>query len=216
MSESCEDVKKVKGAADAEEQKKVSASRFFRFIAQADSEDQMSVARWLMCDPLYECIWILHDKDVNQDDDKDDCQTTFDGSDRIKPHFHFIVRIPKKCSALTMTKRFGGYINFQRCTDPFDYAYYLTHEVFRARNKHRYSESEICGDMDFKKELRSKIGRDVDLCKQWQRYLNDANGNIQLACQFAVRDGNGALIKQLKSHAYFYERFFNYSGYFSE
>lgn len=193
------------------------ASRYFRAVVQTSSEQQMSVARWLMEDPLYETIWILHDKDVCSDDaldtNDDECfhEETFENSDRIKPHYHFIIRAPKKIAAQTMTKRFGGYVHFQLCGDPFDYAYYITHETFRARKKHRYSESEICGDMDFMRELRSKTGKDIDLCRSWQQYLDDAHGCIEQACTLAIRDGNGQLIKQLKSHAYFYEHFFRAS-----
>lgn len=198
-----------------EEKKAPPASKTFMCVIQQDIDHQMQVFRWLINDPLYQCIYILHDKDVKvknpspalcKDDEED---RYFDNSERVKPHYHMIVRIPKKCSALTLEKRFGCYVHFMICSDPFDYSYYLTHEVFRAREKHRYDESEICGDMELKDELRCRVGRDVDFCRQWQEYMNKEKGVIPRACALAVQDGNGALIRQLKSHGYFYEKYFS-------
>ena len=67
-------------------------------------------------------------------DSEDTDENTDEGKDgKILPHYHILFRAPKKCTARTMTKRFGGYV--QIAQDPFDYARYLTHECFRARKK---------------------------------------------------------------------------------
>lgn len=185
------------------------ATRWFRAVVQADESGQMDVLRWLANDACYEVCYILHDKDVKQADDEDEDETKgLEVGQAVKPHYHMIVRVPKKISAQTMTKRFGGYVHFQRCSDPFDYARYLTHEVFRARNKHRYSRDAVLGDLSFYAELLSESAQVTSCCNEWYEALKENDNDTKKAFAAVCRTGNTALIKSIMSHSYFYERFF--------
>lgn len=185
-------------------------SRYFRAVVQERETGQMDVLRWLEKDGLYEVCFIRHDRDrrdadATDADDSDCC----DDDGRILPHYHIIIRVPKKCTASTMTKRFGGYVHFQRCSDPFDYAHYLTHEVFRARHKFQYSRDDVRGDMDFYHELLADYDSAfMNDLKVWREYVKDAEGDAPRAFEQALQNGNKRLIKSIMSHSYFYNVYF--------
>lgn len=196
------------------------SSRYFRFVIQQRESRQMDVLRWLESDECYDLVYILHDCDVRQNDnqgadssqddtDPDSKTDEIDDDGRIKPHYHGIVRTKKKVTAMTMTKRFGGYVHFQIAGDPFDYARYLTHECFRARNKHKYRRSDVKGNHDFYIELLNDSDlRAFECVSDWASLMAENEHDHKKALASAVTQGDKRLIKSIMSHSYFYKEFF--------
>lgn len=196
------------------------SSRYFRFVVQQREPRQMDVLRWLESDECYDLVYILHDRDVrqndnqgadtSQDDTDPDSKTDEIGDDgHIMPHYHGIVRTKKKVTSMTMTKRFGGYVHFQIAGDPFDYARYLTHECFRARNKHKYNRSEVKGNHDFYIELLNDSDlRAFECVSDWSALMAKNEHDHKKALTSAVKQGDKRLIKSIMSHSYFYKEFF--------
>lgn len=199
------------------------------FVAEirADYHDKMEVLRWLAEDDFYRVVYILHDRDIFYDNDKDkdgkilrdmpdtDVKKEFQVGD-IKPaHYHLIVFRPKKCTEATMDKQFGGYVHFEGCSDAFAYARYLTHETFDSKHKTQYPRSAVLGDVEKYQEL---LGRDKDVCataRRWLQYREQAIQNASApdrvdaeAAKLAIIAGDSALVASIMSHAYFYSKFF--------
>ena len=187
------------------------STRFFRAVIQATFPEQMQVLDYLRIAQPFEFCYILHfldTKHTSADDEQADCEIFDESTALIKPHYHLICRVPKKITQDTMNKRFGNYVHFQRCTDPYNSALYLTHETFSARDKHKYSRDLVEGDLSFYHELLSD-NLNVQLhCEDWEKTLSDCDYHLQLAFRAVVKSGNKGLIKSIMSHSYFYKSFF--------
>ena len=192
-------------------------SRYFRAVVQAREPGQMEVLRWLASDDMYEMCYILHDRDLRETDaDSEDTDENTDevGKDgKILPHYHILFRAPKKCTARTMTKRFGGYVHFQIAQDPFDYSRYLTHECFRARKKFQYSRDDIQGDRVFYEEMLGESEENpTQVCKRWRAYIEmskkDGAQDLSGALDCAIQYGDKRVIKSIMSHSYFFDKYF--------
>lgn len=182
-------------------------------VIQADFTEQMDVFRWLQTDNQYRCIWILHDHDLTEEEHvrkmPDGSEVTLKVGDRKYPHYHIIVKIPSKLSAETFSKRFGNYVNFQVCGDSKEYARYLTHETFSARDKYKYSRDEVCGDTALYHDLM--VGaKDDDTCDIVERFadlVTLCNGDKALAVKMLCATHDISAVKSIMAHAYFYEKF---------
>lgn len=211
----------------SEKEKRPPAYTCFVCEIRADYHDKMEVFRWLIDDDFFRVVYILHDKDTFDDNDKDengkilrsvpdtDEMREYQVGD-IKPaHYHMMIFVPKKCTENTMTKRFGGYVHFSGCSDPFAYARYLTHETFESRHKTLYPRAFVLGDFEKYQEL---LGRDKDVCvtaRRWIEYREQAKKDGAApdrvdaeAAKAAIIAGDSALVASIMSHSYFYSKFF--------
>lgn len=191
-------------------------SVWMRCIIQTDFHDQMEVFRWLINDDYYRCIWILHDCDKIIDETEVHERIMPDGSEKhygigdIKPpHYHVIVRLPKKLTADTFTKRFGSYVHFQVCSDPANYARYFMHDTFISKHKFQYPRSDIRGDPALANDLlRSQSASDQVECLRRFLTLYDAFfGDPKQIIENALSASDTDLIRSVMSHSYFYGRF---------
>ena len=209
------------GAADSGDYAgRTPTSKYFRIVVQEREPRQMDVFRWLISDECYECAYIRHDRDVRQvdshgentapeDTDPDEKSEEVDEDGRILPHYHVIIRTKKKVTAKTMFKRFGGYVFFQLCGDPFDSARYLTHECFRARFKFKYPRSDVKGNLDFYHELLNDADlRAFECVSDWLALMAESEHDHKKALASAVSQGDRRLVKSIMSHSYFYKEFF--------
>lgn len=221
--------KDVEAAKTNEEEAPKRPPAYTCFVAEirADYHDKMEVLRWLVDDDFFRVVYILHDRDIFCDDDKEksgkilrpmpdtDEMKEFQVGDIKPPHYHVMVFRPKKCTAATMAKQFGSYVHFEGCSDAFAYARYLTHETFDSRHKTQYPRSAVLGDVEKYNEL---LGRDNDVCvtaRRWLQYREQATQNGAApdridaeAAKLAIIAGDSALVSSVMSHSYFYSKFF--------
>lgn len=191
-------------------------STWMRCIIQCDFPDQMEVFRWLVSDITYQCCYILHDRDEIKTEDEEHERTMPDGSTkemkigmRKFPHYHMIVRIPKKLSADTFSKRFGNYVHFQVCSDPANYCQYFMHKTFISRNKVQYSREEIKGDSDLICELLKgiKCTDSIQCVRRFTELLLICNNDEHKAIQQLCAESDADTLKSIMAHPYFYARF---------
>lgn len=182
-------------------------------VVQADFQEQMDVFRWLQNDTQYRIIWILHDHDTVEEEHfrkmPDGTEKKLEKGATKFPHYHIIVKIPSKLSSETFSKRFGSYVNFQVCGDSKEYARYLTHETFSARDKYKYSRDDVSGDMSLYHDLMV-CAKDDDTCDIIERFsdmVNLCNGDKALAVKMLCATHDISAVKSIMSHAYFYEKF---------
>ena len=182
-------------------------------VFQSDFSDQMDVFRWLQSDEQYRCIWILHDHDLVEEEHirkmPDGSEASLKVGDLKFSHYHMIIKIPSKLSASTFSKRFGNYINFQVCGDPREYARYLTHETFSARDKYKYDRGDVCGDKALYHDLMASA-KDDDACEIVERFANltnICNGDKSLAVKTLCATHDISAVKSIMAHSYFYEKF---------
>lgn len=182
-------------------------------VVQADFREQMDVFRWLQNDNQYRVIWILHDHDLAEEDHirkmPDGSEITLRKGERKFPHYHLIIKIPSKLSADTFSKRFGNYVNFQICGDSKEYARYLTHETYSARDKYKYSRDNVSGDLAMYRDLMvgAKDDDTCDIIERFAELVNLCNGDKALAVKMLCTLHDATAIRSIMSHAYFYEKF---------
>ena len=191
-------------------------SVWMRCIIQEDFTDQMDVFRWLVSDITYQVIYIRHDRDTIQTEDEEHERTMPDGTtvqmkigDTKHPHYHMIVRLPKKLTADTFSKRFGNYVHFQICADPQNYAQYFMHKTFTSRGKVQYDRAEIKGDSDMIAELLKgvKSSDSLQCVRRFTEMLMICGGDEKKAVQQLCEESDADTVKSLMAHPYFYARF---------
>lgn len=182
-------------------------------VIQSDFPNQMDVFRWLCKDDQYRVIYILHDRDIVEEEHvrkmPDDTEKTMKVGDLKIPHYHLIIKIPSKLTAETFSKRFGNYVNFQICGDSKEYAHYLTHETFSARDKHQYMRNQVKGDLSLYHDLMTGA-KDDDTCEVIARFsqaVSLCDGDKAFAIQYLCGQHDITAVRSVMSHAYFYEKF---------
>lgn len=191
-------------------------SVWMRCIVQCDFSDQMEVFRWLVSDPTYQVCYILHDRDTIDTEEEEHERVMPDGTTKEMkvgmkkfPHYHMIVRLPKKLTADTFSKRFGNYVHFQVCSDPADYCRYFMHHTFTSRNKVQYSRSEIKGDADMIADLLKSI-KSTDIIQCVRRFAEVSmicGGDAKKIVDTLCAESDSDTLKNVVSHPYFYDRF---------
>lgn len=177
-------------------------SKTFIAVVQQDEHMQVEVFNWLKKDPTYRLLYILHDRDVYTDTDKlPDAKSV---GDKKNPHYHLFVVAPRKISANTMSKRFGNYVHFLLCADPFEQIRYMTHSTFQSRDKAQYEVLDLRGDLtllhdyaahpDFLEDV-SRISDLSDFCDR------------RTAVKEILRSGDKRALQSLMAHAHFYDKF---------
>lgn len=221
------------------------ASLWFVAVAQTDFRDQMDVLYWILEDETYICFYILHDKDVytaeeiSQRAEKDNdgkpldyiTRVNGDGSksqyregDLKPPHVHIMVQVRAKMRASTLAKRFCNQLHFEvpqkQFSDKYEACRYLTHECFRARNKHRYERSKVlyskCRYEESKGAYMELVGSDgshlldtvrtFKQCKDAVRNEDDAAHATQRAVSALLDMGDITALKTVMSRAYFFDK----------
>ena len=182
-------------------------------VVQSDFTEQMDVFRWLCNDNQYRVIYILHDRDTVEEEHTrtmpDGTEMQMKVGDLKIPHYHLIVRIPSKLSAETFSKRFGNYVNFQVCGDSKEYARYLTHETFSARDKYKYSREQVSGDIALYRDLMvSAVDNDpCAIIERVSELTTACNGDKALMLKMLCSVHDVEAVKSIMAHAYFYEKF---------
>lgn len=208
--------KAVSEDSEESEVKKIPTSVHMQAIIQADYHDQMEVFRWLQHDTQYRVYWILHDRDICVEDyERKSGQTgeiqKIKKGDMIPPHYHLYIRLSKKLAAKTLSKRFGNYVHFMICKDPYEWTRYLTHETFQAHKdgKTVYKRSEVRGDTSLYWEyMREASGVDtIDCCTRFLDAVQRCDGDEREAVISLIASRDVDVIRSMMSHSYFYSRF---------
>lgn len=180
----------------------VPQSKAFIAVAQVDQPMHLEVLDWLKTDPQYRTLYILHDRDSYSDGDTipEDKKV----GDLKPPHYHIFVLAPRKIAAHTMTKRFGCYLHFLLCADPFEQIRYMTHSTFLSRDKFHYSLSDLKGDITLLDDFNAHPDI-LDVCSRIVEYSNSCSR--QDAVRSILIEGDKQALYSLMSHSHFYDKF---------
>lgn len=184
-------------------------SYFFVAVFQCRFPQQMEVFRWLLNDKAYRVCAIIHDRDIATEDHEilspdSDESIKISAGDRVPEHYHMIIKTARRITAESMTKRFGGYVNFQAASDPCEYARYMTHDTFSAKDKVKYEDSAIIGDTALYHDLiRKAITVDESQIYQRLRLYLEKCGSPKNAINYALAHNDIEVYKFAASHAYF-------------
>lgn len=188
-------------------------------VIQWDYADQMTVFDWILHDKQYRAFAILHDRDIYEEDGERVSgitgETIKHKAGEVKaPHYHLYVKLQKKLSAATFSKRFGNYVHFQICADPLEKTRYFLHETFDSRAKAHYDRSELQGDIALAAEyLKSAADDDsLSICRRFLEAVEDNTGDECAAVRALIASGDLAAVKSVMSHPYFYSRFLSKGG----
>lgn len=199
----------------------------FGAVIQADYPEQMDVLRWLQSDAFYTVVVAFHDNDTYSDDDipedengkrihtrknADGTESQFTVGDRKPAHYHLIVRTSSKIRAGSLTKRFSGIVHFEALHDAQEYARYLTHSTFAARQKTQYDAEKairphtpLTGWKMYCELMQTQ--EDTDICNIIEDWVTLTNGmsKADAVLQLAQMRRTDAL-KSVMAHAYFYDK----------
>ena len=217
------DVKQQEQQEQQENSGKKSSPQYVWFVARirADDDKQMQVYRYLHSSPQYRCISILHDHDKALPEDVGKEYTKPDGEKAVyalgdpKPaHYHMIIKVQRKITVKGMQGRFGGYVMPQKCGDPVESAFYLTHETFMSKDKYNYSRDKVEGNRDMYNDL-IKSAKTEDFAYNIRAYrdaLQCCSGSPVGAIDYLLKMGDVQTVKNIMSHAYFYKTFCTEGG----
>lgn len=203
-----------------EKKEKVQKGKNFRCVIQTDYEKQMEVFNWLVNCLQYNCVWILHDKDVYTADDMgengiytrkngDGSESQFSPGDLKNPHYHLYLETGVALSERAMEKRFADVLDFQLVADPMYDLLYFTHETFSGRGKYIYPRSDIQGD----RVVYEKRVRELKRCSSSAVVLRirDAfdmfDGNKKQAVSYLCGVNDDDAINSILAHSNFYDKF---------
>lgn len=169
---------------------------YFAFVAQCDIESQMDVVRWLQNDSRYRVCTIVHNRDKDDEGVKKNA------------HIHGILKVGKKITAVSLGKRFGGYLHFELLHDAAEYAFYMLHRTFNSQTKAPYDKSELADDVGLWCEITDSE-HDDDICGIVSNVLGykDSSGNISISDMLKNQDA--LALRSVMSHSYFYNMFVN-------
>lgn len=221
--------KAVEKAASVEEKKtappRESPSNKFCAVIQADYPEQMDVLRWLKSDPYYIVIVAEHSADTYADDDfkpeengvkvrknADGTESEFRVGDAKPLHYHIMVQTASKIRAGSLSKRFCNQLHFQALNDAQEYARYLTHSTFAARNKAQYDAEKAirphttAAGWKWYADMMQTLEND-DICIHVEDWLtltaaNDFRGAVEILAQTRRTKG----LASVMAHAYFYDK----------
>lgn len=182
---------------------------WFGFVAQADISEQMDVVRWLRNDTRYRVVTILHNKDVYEEDStitRDGAEVAVKKGDRKSDHFHGIVRVGSKITAQSLAKRFGSYLHFELLSDPAEYAMYMLHQTFNARDKAKYDYSELLDDVALWDEITEKE-REDDVCAVVRKVASYRTDSGEISVDDMLTASDAVALRSLMGHSYFYKTF---------
>lgn len=217
-------------------------SEWFVGIAQVRFKEQMEVIDYIMSNPYFKAIKILHTRDVYTIDDfqegSEEGKVELDENgrpyltvkmpdgnperkyqgDKKPDHVHILVHIPKRQTAGGFNREFCKVLRFQVCESPEGTFRYMLHSDFKSvrLKKAKYSIDEIEGDtatITQLKEITTGACDLYDYAVRWSGYVSRCNGDVVKAHHMALADGQKDLIHQIASHGYYFKSFFeNYSA----
>lgn len=182
---------------------------WFGFVAQADISEQMEVVRWLRNDTRYRVVTILHNKDLYEEDStitRDGAELAVKKGDRKSDHFHGIVRVGSKITAQSLAKRFGSYLHFELLSDPAEYAMYMLHRTFNARDKVKYDYSDLLDDVALWDEITEKE-REDDVCAVVRKVASYRTDSGEISVDDMLTASDAVSLRSLMGHSYFYKTF---------
>lgn len=200
-------------------------SNKFCAVIQADFSEQMDVLRWLKQDPFYIVIVAEHSADTYAEDDfkedengvkvrknGDGTESEFRVGDSKPLHYHVMVQTASKIRAGSLSKRFCNQVHFQALNDAQEYARYLTHSTFAARNKAQYDAEKairphttLAGWKWYCDLMQTIESEDVcTLVEDWLTLTaaNDFRGAVEILAQTRRTRG----LASVMSHSYFYDK----------
>lgn len=202
----------------------------FVAVAQCDFHEQMEVVRWLQKDPFYTVILALHHSDIYEADDfeegqksrvrvnGDGSQSEFFAGDAKPAHIHMIIKTATKIRASSLEKRFSGQLHFEACSDVQEYARYLTHSTFAARNKAQYNAEEIIMPLTpangwkwYVDLVNSDDSEDIcEIIEEWCSLtdtMSERDAVIALASGRRIK-----ALSSVMSHSYFFDKILTKGG----
>lgn len=223
--------KAVEKAANGEEKKpapsRETPSDKFGAVIQADFPEQMEVLRWLQKDPFYNVVVALHDADTYSEDDipedengqrvrvrdnPDGTRSEFHIGDRKPSHYHLIVKTSSKIRANSLAKRFCGAVHFEMLHDAQEYARYLTHSTFAARDKTQYDaekavrpHTSVAGWRLYCDLMQTQESSDIcTIIEDWCTLTTSMTKRNAVMQMVSMRRIDG--LKSVMAHAYFFDK----------
>lgn len=210
------------------------ATKYHAAVVQCDSPEQMEVYRYIMQDSQYIVVAALHDKDTYTAEEiqehsgndsgvyvrknPDGTESEFRAGDCKPAHIHMLIQTRAKIRSVSLSKRFSSQVHFQSCSDRWEYARYLLHRTYTARDKYQYKESAlvfsesstvdsaawykelICAEDDI---LISTLGDCIVSAQDSEcRGLSRREMIAEL-----VQRGDVDALKSIMSHSHFYDKF---------
>ena len=120
-------------------------SNTFCFILYPDDDKHMWVMQKLNRYPqVYRLAYILHDKDIWDDDDEKENPEHVAGTLK-KAHYHVMCVYKNTVTASAFSQKLGG-IYCQVVSDRYSYMEYMLHDTFDSRDKWQYLPQALRGD----------------------------------------------------------------------
>lgn len=202
----------------------------FVCVIQEDYPEQMDVLRWLQKDPFYIVIVALHDKDTYDKDDfaegetskkrvnGDGTESEFRSGDRKPNHYHCIVKTSSKLRASSLSKRFCNQVHFEVCSDAVEYARYLTHSTFAAREKYQYDAEQAifphtsAAGWQWYTDLTNAADTE-DICTNVEEWCNlTSQMSTRDACLTLAATRRTKVLGSVMAHGYFYDKILSKGG----
>lgn len=210
------------------------ATKYHVAVIQCDFTEQMGVYRYIMQDSQYIVVAALHDKDIYTAEEikahsgndsgvyvrknPDGTESEFRAGDCKPAHIHMLIQTRAKIRSSSLTSRFSRQVHFQPASDRWEYARYLLHRTYTAKDKYQYQESAlafsdasmvdsaawykelVCAEDDI---LISTLGGCIVSAQDSEcRGLSRREMIAEL-----VQSGDVDALKSIMSHSHFYDKF---------
>lgn len=210
------------------------ATKYHAAVVQCDSPEQMEVYRYIMQDPQYIVVSALHDKDIYTAEEitehsgndsgvyvrknPDGTESEFRAGDCKPAHIHMLIQTRAKIRSSSLTSRFAQQVHFQPVSDRWEYARYLLHRTYSAKDKYQYKESAlvfsdasmidsaawykelVCAEDDI---LVSTLGECIVSAQDAERR---GQSRREMIAELVQR-GEVDALKSIMSHSHFYDKF---------
>lgn len=210
------------------------ATKYHVAVVQCDFTEQMDVYRYIMRDPQYIVVAALHDKDIYTDEEirehsgndsgvyvrknPDGTESELHVGDCKPTHIHMLIQTRAKIRSSSLTKRFSQQVHFLSCSDRWEYARYLLHRTYTARDKYQYKESTLVfsesSTVDsaawYKKLICAEDDILISTLGECIVSAQDAECRGQSRREMIaelVQRGEVDALKSIMSHSHFYDKF---------
>lgn len=203
---------------------------YFCAVVQADSPEQMDAMRWMMQDRQYFVIAALHDKDTYTAEEitekgtdgvyvrknADGTESQYKAGDVKPAHYHLLIKTRAKMRAESLTKRFCSQVHFQTCSDRYEYARYLLHNTYSARDKYQYSADCLSfgGSPDesirwYQEMSMTENDMVLDVVQRAIVAATDESGtkSRRAMLETVLQDRDAELLRSMMAHTHFYDNF---------
>ena len=151
----------------------------------------------------YDYCFILHDKDIWEEDVKEKKEIIHKKGDLKKPHYHVIISF-KNPRSTENVKRELGLKHVETCNF-YAYVRYLVHKD--NKNKYHYNDSDI--ETNILTRVQNALGKEYNAqeqdCRILYNYIKDKNFiTFRQLTDYAIENG---CLMELKRNTYFYKQF---------